>query len=242
MEKAPPSQGNTKDTELCAVCRTSESKYTCPGCGRRTCSLPCVQEHKVTFSCNGKRDRTEFVKRTDLSYKTLVSDYKLLEEIERIDDVARRSQPPAPRRQLPAYLKSLVYQAKCRDVTLQLVAPGMKKRKENTTRYDGKSKVLQWRVEWRFQMIDSEDIIQISHTPRMSESDIIQNAIDKHIPDKDPAVQIAHVYMRQEGVPANEACLYLVDTSQTLAEFLQRKHIIEYPTLHVILRRQCSHV
>lgn len=182
------------------------------------------------------------MKRTDLSYKTLVSDYKLLEEIERIDDVARRSQPPAPRRQLPAYLKSLVYQAKCRDVTLQLVAPGMKKRKENTTRYDGKSKVLQWRVEWRFQMIDSEDIIQISHTPRMSESDIIQNAIDKHIPDKDPAVQIAHVYMRQEGVPANEACLYLVDTSQTLAEFLQRKHIIEYPTLHVILRRQCSHV
>lgn len=235
MQDASSDDEKTNKTSLCAVCETEESKYTCPGCGRRTCSLPCVQDHKETFSCNGKRDRTGFIKRTELSYKTLVSDYKLLEEIERIDDVARRSQPPAPRRQLPAYLKSLIYQAKCRDVTLQLVAPGMKKRRENTTRYDGKSKMLQWRVEWRFQSLDSGDVVQISHTTRMSESDSIQKALDRHLHGKQ-SNGIGRVYMYQEGVPANEASVYLVDTSQSLADFLKGKYIIEYPTFHVLMK------
>lgn len=240
MQDKSLGESKTNKTSLCAVCQIAEPRYTCPGCGRRTCSLPCVQGHKETFSCNGKRDRTEFVKRSELSYKTLVSDYKLLEEIERIDDVARRSQPPAPRRQLPAYLKSLIYQAKCRQVTLHLLAPGMKKRRENTTRYDGKSKVLQWRVEWRFQSKDSGDIVQVTHTHRMPDNENIQLALDKHLSSilgdfKEPP-SIGHVYMKQEGVPSNEACLYLVDTSQPLAEFLKDKYIIEYPVFHVILK------
>lgn len=225
---------------LCSVCSTSESKYTCPGCGRKTCSLTCVQEHKITFTCNGKRDRTNFVKRGDLSYKTLVSDYKLLEEIERIDDVARRSQPPAPRRQLPAYLKSLVYQAKCRNVTLHLVAPGMKKRKENTTRYDGKSKVLYWRVEWRFQSKENGEILQVTHTARMPERSIIQESLDDNLgslkKDIQNNMQIGRIYMKQEGIPADQACLYLVDPAQPLADFLQGKYIIEFPIFYVIVK------
>lgn len=235
MQDTSSEDEKTNNTSLCTVCQRKEPKYTCPGCGRRTCSLSCVQEHKQTFSCNGKRDRTGFVKRAELSYKILVSDYKLLEEIERVDDVARRSEPPVPRKQLPAYLKSLVYQAKCRGVTLQLVAPGMKRRKDNTTRYDGKSKVLQWRVEWRFQSSDSGDIVQISHTSRMPESDSIQKALDIHLNQKE-SNDIGRVYMNQEGVPANEACVYLVDTSQPLAEFLKGKYIIEYPIFHVIMK------
>lgn len=227
------SKGTT--TSPCAVCGTSETKYTCPGCGRRTCSLPCVQDHKSTFSCNGKRDRTEYVKRDDLSYKTLVSDYKLLEEIERVDDVAKRLQPPAPRRQLPGYLKSLVHQAKCRHVTLQLLAPGMKRRKDNTTRYDGKSRVLCWRVEWRFQSVHTGDVVRITHTTRMHEDDIIQRALDDNMKNQDIHDAVGRVYMKQEGVPANEACVYLVDMSKSLADFLKEKHIIEYPIFYVLL-------
>ena len=137
-------------TPSCAMCEEHPPKYTCPGCGRKTCSLACVNRHKETFACTGKRDRTGFVKRGELSYDTLKSDYKFLEEMQRLEDVSKRTQPPAPRRQVPKPLKTLVQQAKNREVSLQLISPGMKRRKENTTRYDFKSKVIHWRVEWVF--------------------------------------------------------------------------------------------
>lgn len=213
-------------------------------CERMSCRLrkmmPSIAEHKKQYSCTGKRDRTSFVKREDLSHKTLISDYKLLEEVERIDDVAKRSQPPAPRRQLPAYLKSLVYQAKCRGVDLRLVAPGMKKRKDNTTRYDGRSQTLSWRIEWRFQT-DASPLQQghsvVRHNSRVHEETILQTILDEHIhhlfQGETPSCE---VYMRQEGLPANEAALLPVDMSSTLGAFLKGKVIIEYPVLLCITK------
>lgn len=41
----------------CEICLEKESKYCCPGCGRRTCSLACVREHKVKFACEGLKGR-----------------------------------------------------------------------------------------------------------------------------------------------------------------------------------------
>jgi hypothetical protein len=255
-------KADTAKTMACVVCQEA-AKYTCPGCSRRTCSLACVQgmidsryivndspthicmyhhchvEHKSAFSCTGKRDRTAFVKRGDLSYNTLVSDYKLLEDIKRVDDVAKRCMPPAPRRQLPAYLKSLVHQASSRDVTLQLLAPGMKKRKDNTTRYDNKSKILNWRVEWRVRQDDDDEVKNVYVTTRMSEHDTIQSALDRHLskgkPDSEPtaAPQNYNVYMKKLNTPANEPVLLPVDTSKTLGEFLRGQYIIEFPVFEV---------
>ncbi|KAI8112512.1 hypothetical protein M9434_003835 [Picochlorum sp. BPE23] len=226
---------------LCQVCKEKVPKYTCPGCERKTCSLECVQEHKKQYSCTGKRDRTSFVKREDLSHKTLISDYKLLEEVERIDDVAKRSQPPVPRRQLPAYLKSLVYQATCRGVDLRLVAPGMKKRKDNTTRYDGRSQTLSWRIEWRFQTDVSPQQQQgdtiVRHNSRVHEQTILQTILDEHLQHLfQGEIPPCEVYMRQEGLPANEAALLPVDMSSTLGAFLKGKVIIEYPVLLCITK------
>ena len=199
----------------------------------------CIVEHKSVFSCTGKRDRTAFVKRGDLSYKTLVSDYKLLEDIQRVDDVAKRCMPPAPRRQLPAYLKSLVHQASCRDVTLQLLAPGMKKRKDNTTRYDNKAKILNWRVEWRVRHDDDDKVKNVYVTTRMSEHDTIQSALDRHLSAGNPALepmeipQEYKVYMKKLNTPANAPVLLPVDTSKTLGEFLRGQYIIEFPVFEV---------
>jgi uncharacterized UBP type Zn finger protein len=36
------SSGN-KNGVRCSVCNVDAVKYTCPGCGRKSCSLPCVQ-------------------------------------------------------------------------------------------------------------------------------------------------------------------------------------------------------
>ena len=104
--EVPDKSGNSgsKNVVRCSVCDVDAVKYTCPGCGRKSCSLPCVQgtarvfekiclffvcmlltagiisctswllaEHKSRFVCNGKRNRTEFVKRGAMSDDTLRS-------------------------------------------------------------------------------------------------------------------------------------------------------------------------
>jgi hypothetical protein len=49
--------------DACQVCGLARAaKYRCPGCGCRTCSLPCVRRHKAgPPACSGKRDRLAFV-------------------------------------------------------------------------------------------------------------------------------------------------------------------------------------
>ena len=61
-------------------------------------------------------------------------DYRLLEEIERADEVARRCRPPFPKHQLPPHLSTLVYQANRRRIDLRLMNPGMHRRLSNSTR------------------------------------------------------------------------------------------------------------
>lgn len=46
---------------LCEQCGAAASKYRCPGCSRRSCSLACVNAHKAQHGCSGKRDRTAYV-------------------------------------------------------------------------------------------------------------------------------------------------------------------------------------
>lgn len=108
----------------------------------------------------------------------LPSDYKFLEEVNLVEDVAKRCEPPVPRRQLPAHLKSLVFQAKCRNVDLQLLAPGMHKRKVNSTRYDGKGKKMNWRVEWSFvDTMQNDTFVDV----RLNENTVLKDAFIRHL-------------------------------------------------------------
>ena len=64
---APPQRS------LCEVCAELPSKYTCPGCARRTCSLPCSKRHKAESGCTGKRDRLKYVSLQDFDDRQLKS-------------------------------------------------------------------------------------------------------------------------------------------------------------------------
>lgn len=50
-----PWQLSVQMRSLCETCNVTESKYTCPACQMRTCSLPCVREHKKSTGCAGSR-------------------------------------------------------------------------------------------------------------------------------------------------------------------------------------------
>ena len=64
---------------LCVICNTTDAKYCCPACNRRTCSLTCVRTHKTQFTCSGKRNRTEYVPIPDYTDRHFMSgEYRVL--------------------------------------------------------------------------------------------------------------------------------------------------------------------
>jgi hypothetical protein len=59
---APPSKKERSEID-CQQCGLVKSKYTCPKCAFRTCSLPCVKLHKEANNCDGQRKPFEVVKK-----------------------------------------------------------------------------------------------------------------------------------------------------------------------------------
>lgn len=70
----------------------NESKYRCPGCAARTCSLPCYKRHQQWAQCTGKRDPTKFVKKSQLVTPAGIDhDFNFLSGIERNLENAERA-------------------------------------------------------------------------------------------------------------------------------------------------------
>ncbi|VDN33728.1 unnamed protein product [Dibothriocephalus latus] len=80
-----------KIPEVCKVCTSVEAKYTCPRCALKTCSLECCLRHKKEAGCSGKRNLAAFVSRKDYDYFNFLSDYRLLEAVDR-DNETREKQ------------------------------------------------------------------------------------------------------------------------------------------------------
>lgn len=94
---------------VCVICQAQAAKYKCPGmhpprqtasvnhhgcsrtqsqflthcagCKAQTCSLSCCTAHKSKSNCSGKRSREEFVALSDYDEQTMMSDYRLLEDV-----------------------------------------------------------------------------------------------------------------------------------------------------------------
>lgn len=70
---------------------TNATKYRCPRCSTRTCSLPCTKRHKKWAQCSGIRDPTAYLPRADLATpRGIDHDYNFLTSIERKIDGAER--------------------------------------------------------------------------------------------------------------------------------------------------------
>ncbi|KAH7080322.1 hypothetical protein BKA63DRAFT_241602 [Paraphoma chrysanthemicola] len=70
---------------------TNASKYCCPGCSARTCSLPCYKRHQQWAQCSGHRDPTKFVKKSQLVTPAGIDhDFNFLTGIERNIDKAEQ--------------------------------------------------------------------------------------------------------------------------------------------------------
>ena len=161
---------------LCGTCGEAEAKYTCPGCGVRSCSLICVKQHKANTSCDGKRGLGEYSNLRELRIRSgegcggsehndriMRRDYAMLEDTLRACESASRNTCMGDGRErgkgriggskLPVRLAMLVQTAasKGRGTRLRIMPEHATRRKENTTVLVRKrDKKIMWRVEWFF--------------------------------------------------------------------------------------------
>ncbi|CAJ1990171.1 HIT zinc finger/Zinc finger C-x8-C-x5-C-x3-H type (and similar) [Leishmania donovani] len=150
----------------CCVCGT-HAMYTCPGCGRRTCSMICVRVHKEDFKCTGVRDVAVKVPLSEFTDRQLQRDYHFLENCRRVIDNIERCFPRTSWRYnykaLPPPLHALREAARRRGVICQIMSEGMRKRDENTSRLDRKTNTIVWRCEFEFRSAhDGAEVTTIS--------------------------------------------------------------------------------
>ena len=199
--------------DACATCGRGPSKYTCPGCARRSCGLECVRRHKTTHACDGKRNRAAFVDIRDFGDADVVRDYRFLEEVGAEGERAKRWRPTfgdedvgdgANRKggrggggrgrgrgngamsQARRAMDAL--KAKCaeRGVEVRFMANGMARRRSNTTTHHRKRDELSWRLEWVFH-INSERIVRIDE--KVEESSALRDAYAAHVKEMTLAVE-----------------------------------------------------
>ena len=68
---------------LCSTCRSSNAKYTCPGCTTHTCSLACSTSHKSQTGCTGQRNKVGYVPMNEYGWGKMMDDYVFLEDMSR---------------------------------------------------------------------------------------------------------------------------------------------------------------
>ncbi|GLJ52472.1 hypothetical protein SUGI_1116170 [Cryptomeria japonica] len=233
---------------ICEECRENPFKYKCPGCGLRSCSLPCVKAHKLRTRCTGKRNRTQYVPLSQFDENWLVSDYNLLEEILRMTEAAKRTRAGADDSRSARFMRGgksrLNIQAKNRNINLLLQPKGMLKNKINRSYYDKFRKCICWTVEWQFH---STDVTYIDH--RMDEHASLQSILEKHltIGPGNPVIRhkLRHfcnnpieslkLLLKKEYMEGDRKVYFDLNIMEPLRSQLAWKTIIEYPVILVVL-------
>jgi len=235
----------------CEECGKNPWKYKCPGCGLRSCGLPCVKAHKERTQCTGKRNRAQFVPISQFDDNWLVSDYNLLEEALRITEAAKRSRTPLGGiRRFPSRpRKAFRNQARNRNTELLFLPDGMSKNETNRSYYNKRRKCIYWTVEWQFH---STDVIFIDHA--VDEHVSLRSILEKHltIGPGNPvsrhklrhfckeSTENLKLFIKIEYTKGTKNLYFELNITEPLRSQLACKTIIEYPVIHVVLPAQST--
>lgn len=227
----------------CELCGKVQWKYKCPRCDKKTCCLACVKQHKVETNCNGIRDKTAFMKMKAMTDMHLLSDYRMLEDVDRSID--NHSRDPLRRSGVNKVVNNMKKIAEKKGLKVKFLPYPMSKRKNNTTRLTNyRTGDFLWHVELIFPHSD------IKYTEKRVHEDTCLGDMLKtflHPTESDPVkrqmlksysrtpVEDCKVLMQEEGLPANIKRYHQLDQNKSLCENLQGKDFIEYPTLHIVL-------
>ncbi|KZV20413.1 box C/D snoRNA protein 1 [Dorcoceras hygrometricum] len=157
-EKREPSISSANGRPiLCEECKVKPSKYKCPGCSLRSCSLLCVNAHKQRTACTGKKPVANSAPLSKFDDNLILSDYNMLEDVKRIAESAQRIRVKLCGNyqfRIPFPLKNLRNAAASRRTRILFHSNGMSKRETNKTYYNNRKKFISWTIEWRFHLTD----------------------------------------------------------------------------------------
>lgn len=235
----------------CEVCGSKQAIYTCPKCEVKTCCLDCVRIHKKELECNGIRDRTKFIRMKDFNDTDLLSDYRLLEECARFVYAVKRDEKKKYTRidrDLPLHLYKLKMAARKRGTVLQFLAANFTRHSINTTKLHFKKNVIYWRVEWIFPNVDTKPLkFSDDQSPEQTK---LSELLDKYLnPDampfegskdlifyKSAGFSGVKILLKAEKVKGSNKKFFELDPTESLAENLSGKCIIEFPIIFVVLK------
>ncbi|KAF2856178.1 hypothetical protein T440DRAFT_413170 [Plenodomus tracheiphilus IPT5] len=149
-------------SDLCSICNINKSKYCCPGCAARTCSLPCYKRHQQWAQCSGKRDPTKFVKKSQLVTPAGIDhDFNFLSGIERNLEKAERAvsattdAPPDGSAKLH-HGKINYHRLEAADVRVIRAPQGLSRQRENKS-HISKTKKANRNIVWTVEWLDEEN-------------------------------------------------------------------------------------
>ncbi|KAB0802488.1 hypothetical protein PPYR_04674 [Photinus pyralis] len=229
----------------CEVCARNEAQYTCPRCEVKTCCLACAKVHKQELECSGIRDRTKYIPINKFTNLDLSSDYRLLEEITRSVDLLKKNSSRKPTRlnhELPNHLYKLSKATTARKTTLKFLPRNFVRHKRNTTRLHFASDVVYWHIDWIFPNADNlklcddnvpetERLSTLTHRHLANENKLIRERLQYYIAVDLPGIKLL---LKAEQKPGQK--YYELDPLESLKDNLRNKIIIEYPTIHVVLK------
>ncbi|XP_054835217.1 box C/D snoRNA protein 1 isoform X2 [Eublepharis macularius] len=229
----------------CEICNEGEAKYRCPRCMKYSCSLVCVKQHKTTYNCNGVREKTAFVSVNQFSDLNLLSDYRFLEDVGRMADRASRDGAlhRPTRNKFVNFLRNRAQRYKIRLKTLPV---GFTKRQENSTYFSNKEKKFYWHLKLVFPHSHAKftekrvpddkplcDVLKRYVDPQESDPIICQRL---KIYTMSPPSDI-QILMKVDMRLHNSSKYEEMDGSKGLQDNLRGKVVIEYPTLHIVLKK-----
>lgn len=230
---------------VCEECKANPSKYKCPGCSLRSCSLACVKSHKKRTSCSGKRDQTQFVPLSQFDDSLLLSDFNLLEDVKRVAEAAERTRVKLcgyPKIRLPAHLKGLQNAAAMRKTNLWFLPTGMLRRGRNKSRlnHNYRKKSISWTIEWIFH---STEAVLLEHD--VHENMILRSVIEKHLQPSpwnhklrkfcDEQLEKLKFFICKYPAKGNRSAFRELDINSPISHLLSNLLILEYPVIHVFL-------
>eukprot|EP00045_Choanoeca_perplexa_P004719 m.40017 g.40017 ORF g.40017 m.40017 type:complete len:383 (+) comp12725_c0_seq1:110-1258(+) len=235
----------------CCICDSSQPKYRCPGCERRTCSLPCVKQHKQDFACDGKRARSKFVgSKAEITEQVLWQDYCLLEDASRQRGAISRpisnslvTATGASQQGRYRNLARLRSVAASHHIRLEILPDVFERHRHNTSRAHDKAARIYWHVEVVFRKAGVRH-----HQERVPFARPMHQILDEYLSVLPDNALLRHqlqeyvdqrseltVFLEQLDQPANDAAFVKVDHNTTLRDAMRNLRVIEYPTLYVAL-------
>ncbi|XP_072764854.1 box C/D snoRNA protein 1 [Anoplolepis gracilipes] len=245
--------------EDCEVCGATKAKYTCPKCEVRTCSLVCVKLHKKELNCDGIRDKTKYIPLASFGDLDLLSDYRFLEQVNRLIDTTKRNpyRKYVHQGNLPVPLHKLRSAAYAKNITLLFMPHIFSRHKENTTFLNWKTNELFWRIEWIFPQAQNVKWVVEKTIDSTRLSTLVEQILDPISSENENDIEKLNlqlalagklqfyraagltsikVLLKAEKVKKPSSKFYELDLTLTLKENFENKIIVEFPTLYVIMK------